>query len=324
MTFSKRKIFVAGHNGMVGSAIIRRLSLDTSIELVLASRSELNLLDPFAVKQFLDEHKPDQVYLAAARVGGIHANSSYPAEFISENLQIQNIMIQASHNSNIQKLLFLGSSCIYPKISPQPISEETLLAGQLQPNNEPYAVAKIAGIKMCEAFNRQYGRDYRCVMPTNLYGQNDNFHPQNSHVIPAMMLRFHEAVQKGHNEVVVWGSGKPKREFLHVDDMASACLHIMDLPINEFLKVVPDPMCSHVNVGTGKDVTITHLAKLMSKTVGFDGDLIFDTSKPDGTMCKVLNVNRLKRLGWEHDVELKQGLALTYKWFLSHLDVLRR
>ena len=323
MTLAKKKVFVAGHNGMVGSAIVRKLSLDTSIELVLASRSELDLLDASAVSRFFDAQQLDQVYLAAARVGGIHANNTYPAEFISQNLQIQNNIIQAAHNSGVQQLLFLGSSCIYPKLAAQPIVEEALLTGQLEPTNEPYAVAKIAGIKLCESFNRQYGRDYRSVMPTNLYGENDNFHPQNSHVIPAMMRRFHEAVQQGAKEVVVWGSGKPMREFLHVDDMAAACVHVMGLPRNEFLAVVPDPMCSHINVGTGKDVTIAQLAGLMAKTVGFEGELVFDASKPDGTMRKVMDVGRLKRLGWEYDVGLEHGLALTYAWFLAHLDELR-
>jgi GDP-L-fucose synthase len=323
MTLAKKKVFVAGHNGMVGSAIVRKLSLDTSIELVLASRSDLDLLDASAVTQFFDAQQPDQVYLAAARVGGIHANNTYPAEFISQNLQIQNNMIQAAHNSGVQQVLFLGSSCIYPKLAAQPIVEEALLTGQLEPTNEPYAIAKIAGIKLCESFNRQYGRDYRSVMPTNLYGENDNFHPQNSHVIPAMMLRFHEAVQQGAKEVVVWGSGKPMREFLHVDDMAAACVHVMGLPRDEFLAVVPDPMCSHINVGTGKDVTIAQLAGLMAKTVGFEGELVFDASKLDGTMRKVMNVGRLKRLGWEYDVGLERGLVLTYAWFLAHVDELR-
>ena len=323
MTLAKKKVFVAGHNGMVGSAIVRKLSLDTTIELVLVSRSELDLLDASAVTRFFDGQQLDQVYLAAARVGGIHANNTYPAEFISQNLQIQNNIIQAAHNSGVQQVLFLGSSCIYPKLAAQPIVEEALLTGQLEPTNEPYAIAKIAGIKLCESFNRQYGRDYRSVMPTNLYGQNDNFHPQHSHVIPAMMRRFHEAVQQGAKEVVVWGSGKPMREFLHVDDMAAACVHVMGLPRNEFLAVVPDPMCSHVNVGTGKDVTIAQLAELMAKTVGFEGELVFDASKPDGTMRKVMDVGRLKRLGWEYDVGLEHGLALTYAWFLAHLDELR-
>ena len=320
----KQRIYVAGHRGMVGSAIVRKLSMDPSIELVLASRSELDLLDSTAVARYFDKQKPDQVYLAAARVGGIHANNTYPAEFISQNLQIQNNMIQAAHNSDVQQLLFLGSSCIYPKHAAQPILEEALLTGQLERTNEAYAIAKIAGIKMCESYNRQYGRDYRSVMPTNLYGQNDNFHSQNSHVIPGMMRRFHEAMQQGDKEVVVWGSGKPMREFLHVDDMAAACVYIMGLPRSDFLKAVPDPMCSHVNVGMGKDVTIAHLAELLAKIVGFEGDFVFDSSKPDGTMRKVMDVGRLKRLGWEYNIDLEDGLVLTYEWFLKHLDEIRR
>ena len=317
------KVVVAGHNGMVGSAIVRKLSLDASIDLVLAYRSELDLLDASAVTRFFDAQQPDQVYLAAARVGGIHANNTYPAEFISQNLQIQNNIIQAAHNSGVQQLLFLGSSCIYPKLAAQPIVEEALLTGQLEPTNEPYAIAKIAGIKLCESFNRQYGRDYRSVMPTNLYGENDNFHPQNSHVIPAMMRRFHEAVQQGAKEVVVWGSGKPMREFLHVEDMAQACVYVMNLPNSKFSKHVTDPMCSHINVGTGKDVTIKELATLMAKTVGFKGKLAFDNTKPDGTPRKVLDVQRLTSLGWQYTVDLELGLKRTYKWFLENQSSLR-
>ena len=323
MVMAKQRIFIAGHNGMVGSALVRQLDKNPEVQLVVRNRSELNLLDQQAVQQFFKHERIDQVYLAAAKVGGIHANNEYPAEFIYENLMIEANIIHAAHKAGVQKLLFLGSSCIYPKMAEQPMTEAALLTGTLEPTNEPYAIAKIAGIKLCESFNRQYGRDYRSVMPTNLYGENDNFHPQNSHVIPAMMRRFHEAVQQGAKEVVVWGSGKPMREFLHVDDMAAACLHVMGLPRNEFLAVVPDPMCSHINVGTGQDVTIAQLAGLMAKTVGFEGDLVFDASKPDGTMRKVMDVGRLKRLGWEYDVGLEQGLALTYAWFLVHMDELR-
>jgi GDP-L-fucose synthase len=323
MTLAKNKVFVAGHNGMVGSAIVRKLSLDTSIELVLASRSELDLLDASAVARFFDEQQPDQVYLAAARVGGIHANNTYPAEFISQNLQIQNIMIQAAHNSGVQQLLFLGSSCIYPKLATQPIVEEALLTGQLESTNEPYAIAKIAGIKMCESFNRQYGRDYRSVMPTNLYGQNDNFHPQNSHVIPGMLRRFHDAKLAGSKKITVWGTGRPKREFLHVDDMATACIHVMNVSHDQFNSIVSSPMCSHVNVGSGRDVTIAELAGIIAKVVGFEGDIEFDGSKPDGAPRKLMDVGRLRSLGWEYSLELEKGIYETYVWFLDNQEKLR-
>ena len=323
MKMLKKKVFIAGHNGMVGSAILRRLQADANITLVLASRSELNLLNAKSVKQFFEDRRPDEVYLAAARVGGIYANSSFPAEFISQNLQIQNNIIQTAHDCSVQRLLFLGSSCIYPKLAAQPIVEESLLTGPLEPTNEPYAIAKIAGIKMCESFNRQYDCDYRSVMPTNLYGTNDNFHPQNSHVIPAMMQRFHHAMVAGDSEAVVWGSGKPMREFLHVDDMAAACVHLMNLSKDEFMASVPNPMCSHINVGTGTDVTIAELANLMAKTVGFKGALIFDSSKPDGTMRKVMDVGRLNSLGWSSHIGLTQGLAITYKWFVEQQGNIR-
>ena len=317
------RILVAGHRGMVGSAIVRQLSYKLDVTLLLASRSELDLTDGAAVQAYMQLHKPDQVYLAAAKVGGIHANHTYPAEFIADNLAIQSNVIQAAYNTRVKKLLFLGSSCIYPQLAKQPMKEDCLLTGKLEPTNEPYAIAKIAGIKMCESYNRQYGVDYRCVMPTNLYGENDNFHPQNSHVIPAMMRRFHEAKLSGSEKVVVWGTGKPMREFLHVDDMAAACVHVMNFPHDKFVAAVPNPMCSHINVGTGRDVTIAELANTMARVVGYEGAIEFDTSKPDGTPRKLMDVSRLGSLGWEYSVELEQGLGMTYEWFLGHLDELR-
>lgn len=317
------RIFVAGHKGMVGSAIVRQLSKKSDINLLLASKSELDLRDSAAVEKFMQHNKPDQVYFAAARVGGIHANNTYPAEFIIDNLVIQTNVIQAAYNAGVNKLLFLGSSCIYPQLSRQPITEDSLLTGALEPTNEPYAIAKIAGIKMCESYNRQYGVDYRCVMPTNLYGENDNFHPLNAHVIPAMMQRFHKANIESAKKVVVWGTGKPMREFLHVSDMAAGCVFVMNIPHSEFNAAVSEPMCSHINVGTGHDVTISELANTMARVVGFEGDIEFDTSKPDGTPRKLLNVSKLKSLGWEYKVDLEQGLEMTYGWFLENLASLR-
>ena len=317
------RIFVVGHKGMVGSAIVRQLSKDPEVTLLLAVRSELDLRDGAAVHAYMQRNKPDRVFFAAARVGGILANTSYPAEFITDNLVIQSNVIQAAYDAGVHKLLFLGSSCIYPQLAKQPISEDCLLTGTLEPTNEPYAIAKIAGIKMCESYNRQYGVDYRCVMPTNLYGQNDNFHPQNSHVIPAMMPRFHEAKITSAQRVVVWGTGKPMREFLHVDDLAAACVHVMNLPGAEFSAAVPNPMCSHINVGTGRDVTIAELANTMARVVGFEGDIEFDTSKPDGTPRKLLDVSRLSSLDWNYSVELEQGLEMTYQWFLDNIGELR-
>ena len=305
------KIFVAGHLGMVGSAIVRAIAKQHDVELLLATRQELDLTNAAAVETYMQTHQPDQVYLAAAKVGGIHANNTYPAEFIADNLSIQNNIITSAYRAGVQKLLFLGSSCIYPKLAAQPMREDSLLTGPLEPTNEPYAIAKIAGIKMCESYNRQYGVDYRSVMPTNLYGENDNFHPQNSHVIPAMLRRFHEAKKAGAKEVVVWGTGTPMREFLHVSDMAAACVHVMNLPKGEFESAVPDAMCSHINVGTGIDCTIRELAETMADVVGFEGELVFDTSKPDGTPRKLLSVERLRNLGWEYSVSLKNGLAET-------------
>lgn len=317
------RVFVAGHNGMVGSAIVKKLSQNSDIEILVAPKSEVNMKDAEAVKDFMQSHKPDQVYLAAAKVGGIHANNTYPADFITDNLLIQSNVIQASHKAGVHKLLFLGSSCIYPQHAAQPIREDYLLTGILEPTNEPYAIAKIAGIKMCESYNRQYGVDYRCVMPTNLYGENDNFHRQNSHVIPAMMCRFHEAKLARAESVLVWGTGKPMREFLHVDDMATACVHVMSVPHAEFVAVLPNQMCSHINVGTGLDVTIAELANTMARVVGFEGDIAFDTSKPDGTPRKLLDVSRLDLLNWKFSVGLEQGLEMTYKWFLSNFNELR-
>ena len=319
---AKQRIFVAGHKGMVGSALVRQLEQDQTVELVTRDRGELNLLDQAAVQTFFKQENIDQVYLAAAKVGGIHANNTYPAEFIYENLMIEANIIHASHLAGVQNLLFLGSSCIYPKMADQPMKEESLLTGTLEPTNEPYAIAKIAGIKLCESYNRQYGCDYRSVMPTNLYGPNDNFHPENSHVIPAMMRRFHEAKEAEASDVVVWGSGKPMREFLHVDDMAAASVHVMNLD-NETYQANTQPMRSHINVGTGVDCTIRELAETMKQVVGFDGELAFDTSKPDGTPRKLMDVSRLKALGWEASISLESGLQQTYEWYLENQERLR-
>lgn len=315
-------IFVAGHRGMVGSAIVRRLKVLGYQNILTAARDELNLLDQVAVQRYFQGNRIDQVYLAAARVGGIHANSTYPADFIYENLMVEANIIQAAHMNGVQKLLFLGSSCIYPKHAPQPMKEEVLLTGLLEPTNEPYAIAKIAGIKLCESYNRQHGRDYRSVMPTNLYGQNDNFHPENSHVIPAMMQRFHEAKLANAREVVVWGSGKPMREFLHVDDMAAASIYVMELDDSTYSENI-QPMLSHINVGTGVDCTICELAETMKRVVGFKGELIFDTNKPDGTPRKLMDVSRLGALGWQASINLEVGLASTYAWFLQNESDLR-
>ncbi len=312
-------IFVAGHKGMVGSAIVRHLQGLGYDNIVTRGHSELDLCNQAAVQTFFAAEQIDQVYLAAAKVGGIHANNEYPAQFIYENLMIEVNIIHASHLANVQKLLFLGSSCIYPKLAEQPMEEKALLTGTLEPTNEPYAIAKIAGIKLCESYNRQYGRDYRSVMPTNLYGPGDNYHPENSHVVPALLRRFHEAVEQGADEVVIWGSGKPMREFLHVDDMAAASVHVMELD-DAIYKQNTEPMLSHINVGTGVDCTIRELAETVARVTGFKGQLTFDSSKPDGTPRKLLDVSRLKSLGWEATISLEEGLTDAYQWFCDHRD----
>ena len=312
-----KKVFVAGYRGMVGSAIVRQLKKDPNIELILRSRSELNLTNQQAVQDFFQSEKIDEVYMAAAKVGGIVANNTYPAEFIYDNLMVECNITHSAHLADVQKLLFLGSSCIYPRLAEQPMTEECLLNGSLEPTNEPYAVAKIAGIKLCESYNRQYGRDYRSVMPTNLYGENDNFHPQNSHVIPALMRRFHEAKLANDPVISVWGTGKPMREFLHVDDMAAASIHVMNLD-QETYQAHTQPMMSHINVGTGVDCTIREMAETVAKVVGYQGRVEFDTSKPDGAPRKLMNVSRLKALGWQASTTLEAGLSSTYQWFLAN------
>lgn len=313
----KQRIFVAGHSGMVGAAIVRQLAQRENVELVLRTRNQLNLLDASAVQAFFATERIDQVYMAAAKVGGIVANNTYPADFIYENMVIESNVIHAAHLHSVNKLLFLGSSCIYPQLARQPIAESELLQGLLEPTNEPYAIAKIAGIKLCESYNRQYDRDYRSVMPTNLYGPHDNFHPSNSHVIPALLRRFHEACEQNAPDVVVWGSGTPMREFLHVDDMAAASIHVMELDREVWLEYT-QPMLSHINVGTGVDCTIRELAQTIAQVVGYKGRVVFDASKPDGTPRKLLDVTRLHQLGWYHEIPLEAGLASTYQWFLEN------
>lgn len=314
------KIYVAGHRGMVGSAIVKQLTAQGYKHIICRAHSELDLCDQAAVRQFMQDEKPDYVVLAAAKVGGIHANDTYPAEFIYQNLMMEANVIHEAYQSGCENLLFLGSSCIYPKMAEQPMQEGALLTDTLEPTNEPYAIAKIVGIKLCESYNRQYGTNYRSVMPTNLYGENDNFHPENSHVIPAMMRRFHEAKINNEKEVIIWGSGKPMREFLHVDDMAAASIYVMRLDNATYQKNTKS-MLSHINVGTGVDCTIRELAETMRLVVGFDGEMVFDTSKPDGAPRKLMDVHRLEQLGWEASINLQSGLDKTYSWFISkYLD----
>lgn len=309
-------IFVAGHRGMVGSAIVRRLNELGYSHILTRSRRELDLTNQQAVDDFFAKNHIDQVYLAAAKVGGIHANNTYPAEFIYQNLMIEANVIHAAHIHGIQKLLFLGSSCIYPKLAPQPMREDALLTGALEPTNEPYAIAKIAGIKLCESYNRQYGRDYRSVMPTNLYGLGDNYHPENSHVIPALIRRFHEAHTAGQDKVMVWGSGEPKREFLYVDDLAESCVFLMNLDSTEWQKM-GQPGISHINIGSGIEYTIRELAEIVANTVGFRGQIEFDTSKPDGTPRKLLDSTQLEILGFKVKTSLQDGLKNAYRDFLQ-------
>ena len=316
------KYYIAGHRGMVGGAITRQLRAAGEIDVVKRTHAELDLSDQQAVRDFMQAERPDVVILAAAKVGGIHANNTYPAEFIYENLMIECNVIHQAFDAGVTKLLQLGSSCIYPKAVPQPMREDALLTGTLEPTNEPYAVAKIAGIKLCESYNRQHGVDYRSVMPTNLYGPGDNFHPDNSHVMPALIRRFHEAAQDGLDEVVIWGSGTPRREFLHVDDMAAASLFVLNLPKATYDENT-DPMLSHINVGTGVDISILELAQLVAKVTGFKGKISTDATKPDGTMRKLMDVGRLSQMGWSAGIQLEQGLADTYEWYLANAQTAR-
>jgi GDP-L-fucose synthase len=317
VTPARTRVFVAGHRGMVGSAIVRRLESSGRYDVVTRTRAELDLTRQADVERFFASTPLDAVIIAAARVGGIHANNTLPAEFIYENLVIECNLIQGAHAAGVQRLLFLGSSCIYPRNAAQPMREDALLTGVLESTNEPYAIAKIAGIKLCESYNRQYGRDYRSVMPTNLYGPNDNFHPENSHVIPALLRRFHEATLANAPEVVIWGSGTPMREFLHVDDMAAASVFVLELDGKTYRRHT-QPMLSHINVGTGVDCTIRELAETIARVTGYGGRLTFDASKPDGTPRKLMDVSRLRALGWSATIPLELGLRDAYRWFVEH------
>ncbi|WP_267421480.1 GDP-L-fucose synthase [Methylobacterium sp. GC_Met_2] len=315
-------IFVAGHRGMVGSAIVRCLQAQGRTRILTADRQSLDLTDQAAVRRFFAEQRIDQVYLAAAKVGGIHANNTYPAEFIHDNLVIQTNVINAAHTSDVDRLLFLGSSCIYPKFAEQPMREDALLTGLLEPTNEPYAIAKIAGIKMCESYNRQYGRRYRSVMPTNLYGPNDNFHPDNAHVLPALMRRLHEAKAAGRDSVAVWGTGRAMREFLHVDDMARASVFVMGMD-DAVYAANTHPNLSHINVGSGVDCTIADLVQMLARVIGYEGRLTFDVTKPDGAPRKLMDMSRLAAMGWRPEIGLEDGLRQTYGWFLEHQAEIR-
>ncbi|QSB02620.1 GDP-L-fucose synthase [Methylomonas sp. EFPC1] len=317
MVDKKDKIYLAGHRGMVGSAIYRQLTEAGYQNIVVRTHAELDLTDQTAVQDFMQQERPKQVILAAAKVGGIHANNEYPAEFIYQNLMMEANVVHQAWRIGCKQLLFLGSSCIYPKFAEQPMRESALLTGVLESTNEPYAISKIAGIKLCESYNRQYGVDYRSVMPTNLYGENDNFHLQNSHVIPALIRKFHDAKLGNSPTVSVWGTGKAMREFLHVEDMAAACLHVMALDKEQYQSCT-EPMLSHLNVGTGEDVTVRELAETIQDVVGFQGQISWDSTKPDGTPRKLMDVSKLKSLGWQPKIPLKTGLELTYRWFLEH------
>ena len=321
-----KRIFVAGHRGMVGGALKRLLDRRSDggedIEVITRTSSELDLTNQIAVEEFMKAEQPDAVILAAAKVGGIHANNTYPAEFIYQNLMIEANVIHHAYASGVKQLLQLGSSCIYPKMAPQPMAEDALLTGTLEPTNEPYAIAKIAGIKLCESYNRQYGVDYRSVMPTNLYGPGDNFHPENSHVLPALIRRFHEARERNDEAVTIWGTGTPRREFLHVDDMAEATMFVFDLDRHTY-ESNTEEMLSHINVGSGTDVTILELAQLVAKVTGFKGEVLTDPSKPDGTPRKLMDVSRLAKMGWTAKISLEEGITETYDWYLKHVTELR-
>jgi len=310
------KIYIAGHRGLVGSAIVRQLESRGFTNLLMRTHKELDLINQVQVQTFFEQEKPDYVILAAAKVGGIHANNTYPADFIYKNIMIEANVINSAYEHKVKRLLFLGSTCIYPKAVEQPMREEAILTDVLESTNEPYALAKIAGIKLCESYNRQYSTDFRSVMPTNLYGINDNFHPENSHVIPALMRRFHEAKVSNDTEVIVWGTGNAMREFLYVDDMAEASLFVLELD-EEIYKINTQPMLSHINVGTGQDITIREMAETMKLVVGYEGKLTFDASKPDGSPRKLIDVSRLLNMGWKYNIDLEDGLKKTYKWYLN-------